>query len=97
MTAPTTGPTQGLAFFQDRNAPSTGTDSFVGGSAQNITGAIYFPDNAVTFTGNSSAGGSQCTQLIALKVNFNGTSNLSNNCAGDGTTPFGNATATLVE
>ena len=53
ITAPTSGPTAGLAFFQDRNAPSSGTDSFSGGTTQIITGAIYFPHQAVNYSGGA--------------------------------------------
>jgi hypothetical protein len=49
ITAPTSGPLAGLAFFQDRNAPTSGSDSFSGGSTQNITGTIYFPSQNMTF------------------------------------------------
>ena len=67
VTAPCTGSTAGLAFFQDRNAPSSGTNSFTGGSTQNITGAIYFPNQGVTFVGRQRDGWRRaCTQLVAL-------------------------------
>src|SRR4029077_4526233 len=53
VTAPTTGDTAGLAVFQDRNAPTAGTsaNSFTGGGTQNIVGALYFPNQGVTFAG----------------------------------------------
>ena len=97
LVAPTSGPTAGMAFFQDRSAPSNGSDSFTGGSTQNVTGAIYFPDNNITFTGNSGTGGALCTQLIALTINFSGDSSFSNNCSSAGTTAFGLGSATFVE
>ena len=101
LTAPTSGSTKGLAIFQDRNAPQcTGTscNKMVGGSTQDITGAIYFPNQAVKFTGNSSTGGPTCTQLIGYELDFDGTSNLtSSGCNSAGTSAFGNPTATMVE
>jgi Flp pilus assembly protein TadG len=98
ITAPTTGATAGLAFFQDRNAPSSGTDNFSGGSTQKITGAIYFPDQEVTYSGGSgSTGASQCTQLIAYTLNFSGSSTFNNNCSGTGVqTIGGSASATRL-
>ena len=84
ITAPASGPTAGLAFFQDRNAPSNGTDSFSGGATQNITGAIYFPNQDVNYSGGTATGGSQCTQLIAYTMTFSGGSTFNNNCAGVG-------------
>jgi hypothetical protein len=92
ITAPTSGPTAGLAFFQDRNAPSTGTDSFSGGATQAITGAIYFPDQAVNYSGGAATGGSNCTQLVAYTMSFSGGSSFNNNCAGAGTAAIGSAT-----
>src|SRR5581483_4688637 len=93
ISAPTTGPLAGLAFFQDRNAPaSTGSNSnkFTGGTTQNITGAIYFPNQNVTFNGGTSTGGAaMCTQLVALTINFNGNSTFNNNCAGTGARGIG--------
>jgi Flp pilus assembly protein TadG len=67
VTAPTTGATAGLAFFQDRNAPTAGTNanSFSGGGTQNIVGAIYFPNQGVTYAGGATSGGATCTQLLA--------------------------------
>ena len=73
LTAPTTGSTAGIALMQDRNAPQcTGTscNQLVGGSTQNITGAIYFPSQAIKFTGNSSTGGSTCTQVIGYELDL---------------------------
>src|SRR5581483_2668974 len=44
LTAPTSGATAGLVFFQDPRAPSSGVDSFIGGSANTVSGAMYFPN-----------------------------------------------------
>ena len=97
ITAPTSGPTAGLAFFQDRNAPSSGTDSFSGGATQNITGAIYFPHQAVNYSGGTATGGSACTQLIAYTMTFSGGTTFNNNCAGVGTAAIGGGNSKIVE
>jgi hypothetical protein len=97
ITAPTSGPLSGLAFFQDRNAPSTGSNSFAGGATQNVTGAIYFPNQNVTFNGGTATGGATCTQLIAYTITFNGNSTFNNNCPGVGVRGVGNALVQLVE
>jgi hypothetical protein len=97
VTAPTTGPTAGLAFFQDRNAPSTGTNSFTGGSTQNIVGAIYFPNQAVSFSGGGGSSGATCTQLVVLKASFSGSSTFNNNCASAGTATIGSTSNKMVE
>lgn len=97
ITAPTSGPLSGLAFFQDRNAPSSGSNSFSGGTTQNITGAIYFPNQNVTFSGGTNTGGAICTQLIAYTITFNGNATFNNNCAGTGVQGIGTSLIHLVE
>lgn len=90
ITAPTSGATQGIAFYGDRSGPTTNTSSFSGGSGQNITGAIYFPTQQVTYSGGSStSSASNCTQLLAYQLSFSGASNFKNNCTGVGVTGFG--------
>ena len=98
ISAPTAGATAGLAFFQDRNAPQSGSNSFVGGSSQNITGALYFPNEAVTYTGGASGdGAATCTQLLAETLTFNGTSTFNSNCGGTGVKNIGSSSTVLVE
>lgn len=84
VTAPTSGATAGLAFFQDRNAPNGTSNTFAGGTTQNITGALYFPNQTVNFAGGTQTGGSSCTQIVADQVNFKGNATLNSNCAGMG-------------
>jgi hypothetical protein len=51
----------------------------------NITGAAYFPNNPVSYSGGSAGGGaSQCTQLVASTVTFSGNATFNNNCTGTG-------------
>lgn len=97
ITAPTTGATQGLAFFQDRNAPSTGSNTFGGNGSLTVTGALYFPNNAVTVHGNGGVMSATCTQLVAYTATFTGNAGFNSNCGGVGVQSFGNASATLVE
>lgn len=97
LTAPTVGDTAGIAIFQDRNAPQTGSDSFSGGTTQNITGAIYFPNQPVTFSGGTTTGGARCTQLIAYRITFNGNANLNSDCIGTGVRGAGTGLLQLVE
>jgi len=99
VTAPTTGATAGLAFFQDRNAPTAGTsaNSFTGGGTQNIIGALYFPNEGVTYAGGASVGGATCTQLLAYTLKFSGNSNFNSNCGSAGTSTIGTTSNQLVE
>lgn len=96
LSAPTTGPTAGIVFFQDRKAPAGLAFKLNGGSTQNFDGALYLPEAAVTFAGGSATSVKGCTQLIADTISFSGNSNFSLNCDGSGIKPLGSA-ATLVE
>lgn len=89
ITAPTSGTYAGIAVYGDPNAPSSHSNSFSGGSTQNITGAIYFPSQTVSFTGGASTGGAQCTQLIANVIQIVGNTTFNNNCSNTGTKSIG--------
>ena len=52
----------------------------------NITGALYFPKEDIEFTGGSSSGGSDCTQIVAQEIKFGGNSTLNSTCTNLGTT-----------
>ncbi|MCR5876422.1 pilus assembly protein TadG-related protein [Phenylobacterium sp. J426] len=95
LSAPTAGPTAGLAFMQDRRAPAWGENKLNGGSSQQIAGALYFPSQTVTFAGGSESGG--CTQVVASKVHFLGNARLALNCQGTGVRPAGGRRPLLVE
>jgi Flp pilus assembly protein TadG len=99
LTAPTSGPLAGLAIFQDRNAPQNANspNSFTGGTNQNVTGAIYLPNQGVTFNGGTTTGGAVCTQLVALTITFNGNAAFNNNCKGVGIRGAGSSFIQLVE
>jgi hypothetical protein len=100
LTAPTTGATAGVAIYQDRvtctaNGNNTCTNSLAGGASQNITGAIYFPNNSLSYNGGSSTG-SGCTQLIAYTITFTGGSTFNSTCTGTGVKEINNTNGTLV-
>ena len=67
-----------------------------GGGTQNVTGAIYFPRETVQYSGGSSVGGSNCTQLIADQINFTGGSTFNSSCASAGTQTLNLTNGTLV-
>jgi hypothetical protein len=104
------GETQGLAIWVDKSAPVNATVAFTGGSNQIIGGAVYAPNNTVTFSGgsaNTSVPGcpvstSACvgtTQIVSSTVNISGASTLThsssnNSCVGDSAS---SARATLIQ
>jgi hypothetical protein len=95
LTAPSSGTLSGIVFYGDRNTPTGTKYVFSGGTTQQITGAVYFPKGAITWSGGSSAS-SNCTQIIGDTINFSGSSNLALNCASYGMKDIGNGTS-LVE
>ena len=90
LTAPTSS---GIVLYGDRNMPVATGFKLNGGSTQIFGGAVYLPEAALTFNGNS-ASPNGCTQLIADTIHFSGTTNLALNCTGYGVTAFGNPTTT---
>jgi hypothetical protein len=96
ITAPTSGQTAGMAFFQDPAASTSGSDNIAGGSSMSIVGAIYFPSQLVNFS-NGSSNTASCTQLIAYRINYTGGAKFNDNCAGVGVKAIGGASSSLVE
>jgi Flp pilus assembly protein TadG len=95
IVAPTSGPTAGLIFFQDRNAP-LGKSSVNGGGVESYRGALYFPRDEVTYNGSGVTAATGCSQLIANTIRFNGSSSFNFACDGTGARGGGIA-STLVE
>ncbi|MEO6224550.1 MAG: Tad domain-containing protein [Sphingomicrobium sp.] len=75
IVAPTTGPFNGIAIYQDRRAADcSGCSKLNGGSASTITGAVYFPSSEIWFNGGTSPTAT-CTMLVARRVTLTGNSN----------------------
>jgi hypothetical protein len=96
LTAPTSGLTQGIVMYGDRNMPVGKAFSMEGGGTQNFGGAIDLPKAALKFSGGNGTTTS-CTQIIADTITFTGSSNLQVNCAALGGSAIGVQTAQLVE
>ncbi|WP_245288304.1 TadE/TadG family type IV pilus assembly protein [Bradyrhizobium sp. Ec3.3] len=96
LTAPTSGSTQGIVMYGDRNMPVGTTFNLTGGATQIFNGAIYLPKANLSFSGGSGTSTS-CTKIIADTITFTGTSNVQVNCSGLGTANIGVQTAQLVE
>jgi Flp pilus assembly protein TadG len=94
LSAMASGPTQGIALWVDKNAPSA-FDSLGGGSSQvTINGAIYMPTQNVSYSGSADASG--CNQIVAKSITLGGNSELDHNCGGYGVQEPGGLTG-LVE
>lgn len=75
LSAPTSGTYEGILIFQDRSAPSTGTNKLNGNSETVLKGAIYVPAQMVEITGSGTFGQkSNFMPIIADRVSFSGNS-----------------------
>jgi Putative Flp pilus-assembly TadE/G-like len=78
LSAPQSGTYSGILFFGDPSATS-GSNTFNGDSSSSLTGNIYFPTQAVTYSGNFS-GVNGCTHVVADTVQWTGSATVSTNC-----------------
>lgn len=83
VTAPDTGTYAGIMMYQDRRGTASGSNIITGDNASAMRGAIYFPDQQVTFTG-SSAMDTNCIQIVARTVTFTGNNYITNTCPAGG-------------
>ena len=101
ITAPTSGKWAGMAIYQDRRATDVSTpgagqmnssapNKINGNSNSGITGVLYFPNQQLTYNGNG-ASAFRCTQVVARRVQFSGTSDMKltdkAGCVGTGVEP----------
>jgi hypothetical protein len=96
LTAPSSGPTQGIVIYGDRKMPAGTAFNLTGGGTQNFGGAIYLPKANLSFSGGNGTATS-CTKVVADTITFTGSSNLQVNCAALGGAAIGITTAQLVE
>jgi len=100
LSAPTTAPypggESGILFFSDRNQ-ATATQTFNSTASSVLTGALYFPTQALTLNGDF-VGADGCTQMVADTITYSGNATLSGDCSAYGmnTIPVPGGT-TLVE
>lgn len=83
LSAPTSGSTKGLVFWQDKSATSGGGTFNGNGQAttlMTITGTLYFPSQTVTISGNSVFQPTQCTAIVANVIEFQGLGSISKGC-----------------
>jgi hypothetical protein len=87
LTAPTTGTYAGILFFQDPTVVGGAASSFAGGTSANLTGTLYFPTTALSFSNGASAA---YTIIVADSVSFTGGVTLNNNYSSlpGGTSPI---------
>ena len=80
LVAPSSGTYQGILIYQDRRVPAGGSQSSLSGSSSSkLQGAIYMPNEQLSFTGGSTTD-TNCLQLIARNLTFSGNMNVNNSC-----------------
>ncbi|MGA2578897.1 MAG: pilus assembly protein TadG-related protein [Bryobacteraceae bacterium] len=70
LSAPTSGPYMGVLFYQDPSITSSSPATFTGGATMQLTGSLYFPTTAVSFS--NGTGWTGYTAIIADTVSFTG-------------------------
>ncbi|RWB25375.1 MAG: hypothetical protein E5V25_05590 [Mesorhizobium sp.] len=78
LSAPTSGTYSGVLFYGDR-ANLAGSNTFNGTADSLLTGALYFPTQAVNYLGNFS-GKNGCTQVVASTVQWSGNTTINQDC-----------------
>jgi len=97
LSAPTSGAYAGMLMYGDRAGPNQ-VNVINGNTAATFNGALYFPSSNVSFSGNSNAGGSACTQIIADTVRISGaTAITTSGCVAAGATLAGTSATQLIE
>lgn len=96
LTATTSGIYTGVLIAQDQRALSGSTNLINGNATSTLQGALYFPNQVVSFTGTSGLQ-TQCLQLVAKNVSFSGNTSITNKCPADsGAQAFNGAIVRLV-
>jgi hypothetical protein len=71
LIAPTSGPYEGILFWNDARAPDKRPGHVIAGTSDSIfEGALYFPSTHLQFTGTSTAG--NWTMLVADTITIQG-------------------------
>lgn len=77
LSAPTSGSTQGILFFGDRQG--NGDATFNGNGSSTFVGAFYLPGQSLNFSGNTSVDVS-CTRMVARTMRWTGTGTVDGTC-----------------
>jgi len=97
LSAAPTGDYAGILMYGDRAGPNQ-INTMNGNAAAKFNGALYFPSSTVEFAGNSSAGGTACTQIIADTAKITGATGITSvGCVAAGATLATVSATQLVE
>ncbi len=82
LIAKNSGTYAGVLFYQDRRATAAVTNSVNGNARSMLQGAIYFPSQYLSFSGNSGMR-TECVQIVSRRVTFIGNNEIVNDCPSD--------------
>jgi hypothetical protein len=80
LSAPTTGSTANLLFWQDKSATAGGGTFNGTGVSLSLTGVLYFPSQTVLLAGSLTFGQTQCTAIVGNIIDFQGNGTLNKGC-----------------
>ncbi len=80
LAAPDSGDYAGIAMFADPHTMSNDVWKFNGNAVMSIYGALYLPTLDIEYVGGAGTYATECTQLVANRISFNGNSGFKNNC-----------------
>ncbi|MDP8994225.1 MAG: pilus assembly protein TadG-related protein [Pseudomonadota bacterium] len=97
LSAPTSGPFEGVLFYEDPRGPLGRSTRFNGNASSMVEGAFYFPRAYFEFKGTAGMQ-TRCIQLVARRLDFTGNSRVDNVCPeGGGARAFQGTYVRLVE
>ena len=85
LAAPNSGDYAGIAMYADRHTMSNTEWKINGNADMSIYGALYLPTLDIDYVGGADTNATECTQLVAYRISFNGNSGFKNNCEPVGT------------
>lgn len=90
ITAPTTGTYKGVAMYFSNSTYRQ--HQFANNSSLSIQGALYAPNQKLSFNNNSTIDNTKCMKIISRRVTINNNGAMSNDCAGTGVPTIGDTT-----
>ncbi|CAK0766652.1 hypothetical protein CCP2SC5_30057 [Azospirillaceae bacterium] len=85
ITAPNSGPYQGVAIMGDPNGKPTIVQTFNNNTIFNVKGAIYFRSQIINMENNAISDLNGCLQVIGRRVLLSNNATFGNNCLAIGT------------
>jgi len=85
LSPPTTGDYAGIVMYGDRNTMSSASWDLQGNADVSFTGVVYLPTLELDYGGGVGTNSTECTQIVARRVNFIGNSGFNSNCEAWGT------------